>query len=348
MRIFRFGIVMMVLAAVFVAFLWMRLTTAQESSLRIVQPVPKLQQVSNYTVPTQDAEGTRLVHRYDELERKVMDLSKRREQAESPGDRAKLRAQIEDLTGQQFDLRVQARESEIARLERRLADVEATVQQQKALREKIIEKRVQDLLVENNDLRWEPLSRSRTLFPATRPRPSRRVTLPRGQNQYSVTPRATRRTAGSPSVDHQLELSILPESSANAVAEAEARLKYEAQDYERLKRLYKAGTITASDHSQARRDTELAQLAVDREKQRFAARKRLLELDVEKAALALKEAQVRLTGSNQARHGETATDAEVELGRVGVDKAKVAVERAKTLLELHTETPTPEQKEQQQ
>jgi uncharacterized lipoprotein NlpE involved in copper resistance len=62
------------------------------------------------------------------------------------------------LVARQFDLRQEARELELERLRKQLTEVEQTIGRHKALKEKVVDRRVTDLLDETTELKWEPLA----------------------------------------------------------------------------------------------------------------------------------------------------------------------------------------------
>ena len=68
--------------------------------------------------------------------------------------RAKLKKQVEDLTSQEFDIRQQARELEVKRLESELAHIRESIQKRTENREQIIKRRVGQLVHEEEDLEF--------------------------------------------------------------------------------------------------------------------------------------------------------------------------------------------------
>lgn len=93
--------------------------------------------------------------KYSELDAKVIALAKQHRAAKDDSERDRLRNELRKLTQEQFDARQKAREVELERLRKRLAEVEDSVRKREDLKEKIVDKRVADVLNEPDELQWE-------------------------------------------------------------------------------------------------------------------------------------------------------------------------------------------------
>jgi hypothetical protein len=114
-----------------------------------------------------DPRTTKLWKEYRDLDRQVYNLARQYRDLDKPKELdEKLREQIAELTAKQFELRQQMRELEIARLHKRLEEVETNVRKRKGLKQQIVEKRIVDLLDEDRELEWE--STANTRFPTNR------------------------------------------------------------------------------------------------------------------------------------------------------------------------------------
>jgi hypothetical protein len=131
--------------------------------------------------------------------------------AKSESDKDSLRDEIAKATAKQFDLRQQVRAREVEQLKERLTEVEKTINERNELKDKIVEKRVADILREPDQLGWEPLS----IAPAPNG-------LPFFSAPYAISPSTVDEMgAGLPapvpvplsSIDHSRSLSI-PETEA--------------------------------------------------------------------------------------------------------------------------------------
>jgi hypothetical protein len=91
----------------------------------------------------------------EEKEQKIADdvqkIVDQYKSATDKAERAKLKKQLEELSGQQFDVRQQRRELEVKRLETELARIHESIQKRNENREKIIDRRILQLLEEDDD-----------------------------------------------------------------------------------------------------------------------------------------------------------------------------------------------------
>ncbi|KAF0241823.1 MAG: hypothetical protein FD180_4254 [Planctomycetota bacterium] len=94
-------------------------------------------------------EQRKLDYRATELAEKI------RGAGENQGMKAE-REELRGILGKLFDLREDDRELELKRLEEELARLKDTMKKRKDAKDKIIEKRMSELLGEEDDLQWEP------------------------------------------------------------------------------------------------------------------------------------------------------------------------------------------------
>jgi len=102
---------------------------------------------------TEDPEKARLVERIDALERqsrKLADQIRGAPEAEQGALKDSLHSVLADL----FDRREEDRRDEIARLERRLTDLKAGIEDRRARKEQIVRRRMTELLEDEESLRW--------------------------------------------------------------------------------------------------------------------------------------------------------------------------------------------------
>jgi len=122
--------------------------------------VPHVQAVVPTPIaPTRAADPriAKLADKYGKLEQKVVGLVGERQHASDDSERRRIRDQITEVTAEQFDLRHQMRKLEIERIEKHLRDVETKIDRREKLKQEIIDKRVADLLDDDEKLRWDPV-----------------------------------------------------------------------------------------------------------------------------------------------------------------------------------------------
>ncbi len=109
-------------------------------------------------IDRRDSKLLELSKQYQEQQTEINKLLKKVVDSKEKDAKEALRSEIVVATSKQFDLRQQVREREIEQLKKRLNDVESTVKKRNELKEKIVEKRVADLLREPDQLSWEPVA----------------------------------------------------------------------------------------------------------------------------------------------------------------------------------------------
>ncbi|MBC8353750.1 MAG: hypothetical protein H8E66_17260 [Planctomycetes bacterium] len=352
-------------------------------------------------LPSGDAKALEFTKEYQAQQVEINKLLKEYNGAENELDKGSVRDEIVKATLTQFDLRQKVRVREVEQLKKRLAVVETTVKQRNELKEKIVEKRVADLLREPDQLGWEPLAGgistqgrqiAATQLPgpgATRYAPANTPTVNRlvprtinrivtetivdeQGNQKTVSRPVTetelveventthnRRVPGDggdasiggrqtskftdsfdPSAGRALNSGFVYRTQTNStVAEAAARVRFAEQKRSVLLGQGEQDT----DGSQLKlldAELELAKLVHARALAEYEGRTQLLELDVRQAQVDLEEADGRFKESQEVskRSPGSFPKAELTAIRAAVDKAQIALERAKLVLDLHKKT----------
>jgi hypothetical protein len=109
-------------------------------------------------LPPADPRVRELTEKYNQLEQEVLQLASefRRLAADSPEREAAIK-KITEITQQQFQLRHDARQREIEKLQKQLQDLQGKLQRREEKRDQIVQQRVEQLTDQKDDLRWEPL-----------------------------------------------------------------------------------------------------------------------------------------------------------------------------------------------
>jgi hypothetical protein len=109
-------------------------------------------------LPLADPRVRELTEKYNQLEQEVLQLASefRRLAADSPEREAAVK-KITEITQQQFQLRHDARQREIEKLQKQLQDLQGKLQRREEKREQIVQQRVEQLTDQKDELRWEPL-----------------------------------------------------------------------------------------------------------------------------------------------------------------------------------------------
>jgi hypothetical protein len=95
-----------------------------------------------------------LYHRILETELKMEYLGHAIQEAESAGDRIKLEEELKRILPEAFDLRMKESEMELAELRAEMTEVEAEWKKRQANKDKIIERRFNELTGKDEDLDW--------------------------------------------------------------------------------------------------------------------------------------------------------------------------------------------------
>ena len=108
--------------------------------------------------PPADPRVREMTEKYNQLEQDVLRLAAefRRMAADAP-DRESTVKKITEITQQQFQLRHDARQLEIERLQKQLEDLQDKLRKREEKRDQIVQQRVEQLTDQKDELRWEPL-----------------------------------------------------------------------------------------------------------------------------------------------------------------------------------------------
>jgi hypothetical protein len=101
----------------------------------------------------QDPEKAKRVERIDALERQTRKLADQIRSAPESG-RGPMKEKLMTLLSELFDRREEDRKEEIARLEKRIGDIKANVQDRRAHKDDILKQRANELLNGDEALRW--------------------------------------------------------------------------------------------------------------------------------------------------------------------------------------------------
>jgi multidrug resistance efflux pump len=325
-----------------------------------------------------------LTIKYGDLDREILGLLEKARKTQDTQEKSSVRKRIQELVSRQFDLRQEARELEVGRLRKQLAEVEQTIGRHKDLKEKVVERRVTDLLDENAELKWEPLAGSSTravydtvfeervlpegthartprtvvrmvpdgppvaavpVLPAPQPAPteaSRVPSPPRSGSYHHAGPPRGGSPFDMPSGVGMLsppapQTQPLPTTLAQAkqdatagwlvLLQAEKRLEVSKQELTRMEELAKHAAISTSELEAKRAAFALDTIALERARQEYEARTKILELDLLEAQVEVKAAEERVAGVD-------AKDPHQRQAMSELDKAKLRLERAKLLLDL--------------
>jgi flagellar motility protein MotE (MotC chaperone) len=88
------------------------------------------------------------------LARQADELARRLGDAENTGDRDKLRTELREVLGKQFDLQRERREQEIAQIEERVRKLRDQLKKRSDNRQKIIDNRIDQILNDADGLGW--------------------------------------------------------------------------------------------------------------------------------------------------------------------------------------------------
>jgi hypothetical protein len=132
-----------------------------------------------------------------------------------------------------------------------------------------------------------------------------------------------------------------------SVAEARIRLEIAERGFEHTKFHFDRGVTKSLELRKAEDELKLARLALDRARSEFEARRNLLELDVAQAELELREVLEELRALERIHRDSPGTVPAVEMKQAEfkADQRKIALERAKALLEVHQQQAEPSGKE---
>jgi hypothetical protein len=101
-----------------------------------------------------DPETQALREKEGKLEGDVQKIVNDYNSTKDKDERAKLKKKLEDVSGEQFEIRQQYRELEVKRLEKELARIRDSIQKRNENRQQIIQRRISQLIHEEDDLQF--------------------------------------------------------------------------------------------------------------------------------------------------------------------------------------------------
>lgn len=109
---------------------------------------------SNPWEPSNDPEARALQEKEQNIEAEVQRIVEQYNSSPDKDERAKLKKRLEELSGEQFDIRQQYREMQVKRLETELARIRESIQKRNENREQIIKRHIAQLLNEEDGLEF--------------------------------------------------------------------------------------------------------------------------------------------------------------------------------------------------
>ncbi len=101
-----------------------------------------------------DPRGHKLNQEEHELAQQAAELTRQLGEAENTGDRDKLKTQLGELLGKQFDVQRQRREQEIAQIEERVGKLREQLKKRSDARQTIIDRRLEQIVSDADGLGW--------------------------------------------------------------------------------------------------------------------------------------------------------------------------------------------------
>jgi hypothetical protein len=110
----------------------------------------------NFGYGQTDKEMAKLLNDEARHEQEASRLVQQYSHTEDDGERTKIRSKLSDVLDKQFDLQQKRRDLEIKRIEAQLKKVRELMQKRSDAREKIVKRRLDQLLQEADGLGWTP------------------------------------------------------------------------------------------------------------------------------------------------------------------------------------------------
>ena len=325
--------------------------------------------------PAPDPEVAQMMHEYQQLEHRIHELAREFHGTDDDDRREQLHEEIVEVTEAQFEIKHHMRERELERLREQMEAVAEKVQRRAELRDEIIERRVAQLTGEDAELRWDSDSpppppihadqglsprqiqrrmdefrrmRDESLFQARpiEPTPAR-AGRPRQPRQVPPEPpKATRdrRTRSAPG-------DTPPESrpagntdtdkfgnSAVKLAEARAMLEIARRRLDMAKVRHDTGGAPPGNLANAEQAVMLAQLTLEAAKRDLRARRKLLEIEIEKAELELTQVREELEAREKLRERGLIPHSEFRNAEIAVRRAELNLKSLHTTMELLLES----------
>lgn len=101
----------------------------------------------------QDPEKAKRIERIDALERQAHDVADQIRNA-SESARGPMKAKLLSVLSELFDRREEDRRDEIARLEKRIADVKSNIEERRSRKDEILRRRLDELVAGEDPMRW--------------------------------------------------------------------------------------------------------------------------------------------------------------------------------------------------
>lgn len=291
-----------------------------------------------------------LTNRYNQLEQEVMQLAQQFRQTaaeEEEEQRARLQQRIVEITEQQFQIKHEVRQMEVDRLQQQLTQLQEQLQRREERKEEIVSRRVAELTVQDDPLRWEPLTVPGTSPASPGTGPAAPPTVPTAVPHFSYPPiigKPAAPRAGDARAPSMPTVRDPATAAVPSVTEAEARLAIAERDLARVKTLFESGTIPADQFAHAQDAVQLARLQLEEARQDHALKVKMLELDMREAEAACEAARAELDAVRQRSAGELETaDGAAQLRRAEavVLEKQTELERKRLILERQLQRAQP-------
>ncbi len=148
------------------------------------------------------------------------------------------------------------------------------------------------------------------------------------------------KAATSGAADISAGRSRLPESGAEQLLLLEVEVRSAKAKFDLVEASWRSGTTGAFEMQEARASMDIAVQKLAKARREYAAQEKLLELDLTAAEARLHAAQQELSSANQLADEAAISKSELSKFELAVQEMKLAVDRAKTFLELHREAPS--------
>jgi multidrug efflux pump subunit AcrA (membrane-fusion protein) len=262
-------------------------------------------------------------------------------------ERARLRAEIVKA----FEAKQRVQFMELTALGQRLRQIEDTVKARETIKQRIIDRRLEELL--DPKLRWESMPATTGLpgaataaagdYPWTpetgagtssEPLPATAV-FPDSASGGAIFPPS----GGTPFPAPARVSAFAPSATIDNVDILQVKLEAAEAYRERLKAAYEAGQATIVEAEQAAIAVRLAEAELAAAQRRYEAESKLLESELHLAEANLVQATAEFERIEQLVEKKVVSATERDRLKAALDKARIEYERAKTLLELHRGAP---------
>jgi hypothetical protein len=149
--------------------------------------------------------------------------------------------------------------------------------------------------------------------------------------------------AASASADIGASMNRPPVSGAEQLALLKVEVRSAKTKLDLIEASWRQGATGALELQEARSSLEIAEQKLAKAQREYSAQEKLLQLDLDMAATRLDAAEQELGDASQLADSAAISKAELRKFEFAVQQAKLTLERAKTLLDLHREAPLDEQ-----